>query len=59
MTVSTDRGAYCSGESIRINVDAKNHSSRRIVEIIASLKQAVVFFGDPEWHRTVCLGTQC
>jgi len=50
MTVSTDRGAYCSGESIRINVDTENHSSRRIVEIIASLKQTVVFYGDPEWH---------
>ena len=50
MTVSTDRSAYCSGESIRINVDTENHSSRRIVEIIASLKQTVVFYGDPEWN---------
>ena len=50
LTVSTDRSGYCSGESIRINVDAENHSNRRIVEIRASLKQTKMFYGNPQWH---------
>ena len=50
MTVSTDRSGYCSGESICINVDVENHSKRRIVEMQASLKQTIVFYGNPEWH---------
>lgn len=50
LTVSTDRGGYCSGESICINVEAENHSKRRIIGIQASLKQTVVFYGNPEWH---------
>ena len=50
MTVSTDRSGYCSGEAIHINVDVENHSKRIIVEIRPSLKQTIVFYGNPEWH---------
>ena len=49
LTISTDRGAYCSGESICIKVDAESYGLRA-VEIRASLKQLTVFWGNRDYR---------
>lgn len=57
MTVKTDRSAYCSGESICINVDYENHSKRRIDGVYATLTQTTAFFGKPEYHGLLLFTT--
>jgi len=47
MNVTTDRGAYCSGESIAITVITENFSSRQIRHVEAYLKQTLRFHGEP------------
>ena len=47
MTVTTDRSAYCSGESIAITVITENFSKRRIEYVQADLKQTIRFHGEP------------
>ena len=44
LSVTTDRGGYCSGESIAISTEAENHSNRRITVVQATLKQIVVYY---------------
>lgn len=44
LSVTTDRGGYCIGESIGITVEAKNNSKRRVTVIRASLKQKATLF---------------
>ena len=49
LSVKTDRGGYCPGESIAISTEAENHSNRRITCVRATLKQKVVYRGAPEY----------
>ena len=44
LSVKTDRGGYCPGESIAISTEAENHSNRRISCVRATLKQVVVYY---------------
>jgi len=44
LSAKTDRGGYCSGESIAITTEAENHSSRRVTVVQATLKQIVVYY---------------
>ena len=44
LSVTTDRGGYCPGESIAISTEAENHSNRRITSVRATLKQVVVYY---------------
>ena len=44
LSVKTDRGGYCPGESIAISAEAENHSNRRITCVRATLKQIVVYY---------------
>ena len=44
LSVTTDRGGYCIGESIGITVEAKNNSKRRVTVVRASLKQKATLF---------------
>ena len=46
LSVKTDRGGYCPGESIAISTEAENHSNRRITCVRASLKQIVVYYAN-------------
>ena len=50
MTVTTDRGAYCSGESIAITVITENFSNRRIEYVQADLKRTIHFHGKPTYR---------
>ena len=43
LSVKTDRGGYCPGESIAISTEAENHTNRRITSVRATLKQVVVY----------------
>ena len=45
LSVKTDRGGYCPGDSIHISMEARNDSSRRITAVQAILKQRAVFRG--------------
>ena len=42
LTAKTERGGYCPGESIAVNVEAENHTNRKM-SIRATLKQKVVY----------------
>ena len=44
LSVTTDRGGYCIGESIGITVKAKNNSKRRVTTVRASLKQKATLY---------------
>ena len=44
VSVTTDRGGYCIGESIGITVKAKNNSKRRVTVVRASLKQKATLY---------------
>ena len=44
LSVTTDRAGYCIGESIGINVEAKNCSNRRVTVVRACLKQKVTLY---------------
>ena len=44
LSITTDRGGYCVGESIGISVKAKNSSKRRVTVVRASLKQKVTLY---------------
>ena len=46
LSVKTDRGGYCPGESIAISTEAENHSNRRITSVRATLKQVVVYYAE-------------
>ena len=43
LSVTTDRGGYCTGESIAISIKAKNYSRSRVAAVRASLKQKATF----------------
>ena len=43
LSVKTDRGGYCPGESIAISTEVENHSNRRINCVRATLKQKVAY----------------
>ena len=43
LSVQTDRGGYCPGESIAITTEGENHSNRRVTSVRATLKQVVVY----------------
>ena len=45
LSVKTDRGGYCPGNSILISMEVTNHSSQRITAVQATLKQKVIFRG--------------
>ena len=49
VTVKTDKGGYCPGESIGLYTATVNHSNRRITRIQATLIQVVVCYA--EGHR--------
>jgi len=53
LSVTTDRGGYCSGESIAISTEAENHSNRRITVVQATLKQIVVYYARGHSHTSV------
>ena len=55
MTVTTDRGAYCSGESIAITVVTENFSNRRLEYVQANLKQTIRFHGKPTYDGRAVL----
>ena len=44
LSVKTDRGGYCPGESIAISTEAENHTNRRITSVQATLRQVVVYY---------------
>jgi len=44
LSVTTDRGGYCKGESIGISIQAENHSRRRVTVVRATLKQKVTLY---------------
>ena len=44
LSITTDRGGYCPGESIAISAGTENHSNRRITCLRATLKQTVVYY---------------
>ena len=46
LSVTTDRGGYCPGESIAISTEAENHSDSRVSAVQASLKQEVSYYVD-------------
>ena len=50
VTVKTDKGGYCLGESIALHTTTVNHSNRRITHIQATLIQVVVCYA--EGHRS-------
>ena len=50
LSVKTDRGGYCPGESIAISTEAENHSNRRITSVRATLKQIVVYYARGHSH---------
>jgi len=52
LSVITDRGGYCPGESIAISTEAENHSNKSVTTIQASLKQIVVYFARGQSHTT-------
>ena len=66
LSVKTDRGGYCPGESIAISSEVENHSNRRIKSVQATLKQVVVYFardlrlvdGNKIVQRIECPGIQ-
>lgn len=45
LSVRTDRGGYCHGDSIRISMEVRNNSSRRIRAVQAILRQKAIFRG--------------
>ena len=45
LSVKTDRGGYCPGDSIHISMEVRNDSSRRITAVQAILKQRAIFRG--------------
>ena len=44
LSVKTDRGGYCPGESIAISTEVENHSNRRIRSVQATLNRVVVYY---------------
>ena len=52
LSVTTDRGGYCPGESIAISAEAENHSNKSVIAIQASLKQIVVYFACGHSHTS-------
>lgn len=44
LSVTTDKGGYCIGESIAISIKAKNYSRRRVTVVRASLKQKATLY---------------
>ena len=46
LSVKTDRGGYCPGESIAISTEAENHTNRRITSVRATLKQVVAYYAN-------------
>ena len=44
LSVKTDRGGYCPGESIAISTEAENHSNRRVTTVRATLKQVAIYY---------------
>ena len=44
LLVTTDRGGYCTGESIAISIKAKNYSRNRVAAVQASLKQKATLY---------------
>ena len=50
LSVITDRGGYCLGESISISVEVENHSNRRITSVRAALKQMVTCYARGRCH---------
>ena len=43
LSVKTDRGGYCPGESIALIMEVENHSNKRITSVEVCLKQMVVY----------------
>ncbi|XP_065905680.1 arrestin domain-containing protein 3-like [Dysidea avara] len=52
LSVTTDRGGYCSGESIAISTEAENHSNTRVTAVQATLKQVVVYYAQRHSHSS-------
>ena len=50
LSVITDRGGYCLGESIALSVEVENHSNGRITSIRAALKQVVTCYAGGRRH---------
>ena len=52
LSVKTDRGGYCPGESIALIMEVENHSNKRITSVEVCLKQMVVY--NTRGERHVC-----
>ena len=50
LSVQTDRGGYCPGESIAISTEGENHSNRRVTAVRATLNQEVVYYARGHSH---------
>ena len=46
LSVQTDRGGYCPGESIAISTEGENHSNRGVTSVRATLKKIVVYYAE-------------
>jgi len=44
LSVTTDRGGYCPGESIAIRAEVENHSNRGVSAVRANLQRKVIFY---------------
>lgn len=54
LTATTDRGAYCPGESIAVSVTIENYGNKRKAQIVqAVLKQTVTYHGKPTYDDQV------
>ena len=52
LSVQTDRGGYCPGESIAISTEGENHSNRRVTSVRATLKQVVSYYARGRRHES-------
>ena len=53
LTATTDRGAYCSGESIAVSVTIESHAKRKAQIVQASLKQRITYHGTPTYDDRI------
>jgi len=53
LTVTTDRGAYCAGESIAVSVTVESYGRKKAQVVQASLKQTVTYHGTPTYDEQV------
>jgi len=53
LTATTDRGAYCAGESIAVSVTVENYGRKKAQIVQVSLKQTVTYHGTPTYDEQI------